>query len=250
MTENGDSFTECVDNYNVIAVIPCFGRFPLLRQTVSRIINKNRVKVLLVGHEKQVEQIAKEYKCHYLFHDNTKLGQKWNAGFQYAKHLNPDAVLFVGSSDWVSDNWVSETMPLLKDYEMVGTLGCYLLDLSTVKPMRLVYWAGYGEGERATEPIGIGRLISKRALNKMNWSPFDPLKDNSMDWQMWRKVLDNGGTVKIVDQESIKSVSISTNLWPQKHQFEQHWKSVLKSDKQEPAPFVSKYFPEANKALR
>lgn len=235
--------------HNVIAVVPCFGRFPLLRLSVERLIKKNRVKVLLVGHEPEVEKIAKETNSYFLHYPNTKLGEKWNAGFQYARQFKPDAVLFVGSSDWLSDNWVDVSVNQLGNYDMVGTLGCHLLDIRYPNKKRLVYWPGYGEGERENEPIGIGRLISARALDKMDWQPFDSHKDNSMDWQMWQKVLRHG-KVKIMDDNQIKSMAISTNKWPNKHRFEEHWVGPLKSIRMEPEPFISKYFPESNNIFK
>jgi hypothetical protein len=230
--------------YDVIAVIPCFGRFPLLDQTVSRLVNKNKVKVILVGDEKGVADIASKYNQEFCSYPNTTLGAKWNFGFQAARKHNPKAVLFVGSSDWVEDDFMLKTLPFLETHEMVGTLGCYLLDIHTTRGKRLVHWPGYGKGPRAHEPIGIGRVISRSALDKMNWEPFDPQRQNSMDWTMYNKVLQNGGQIKIVDA---KSMAISTNLWLNKHQFEEHWKGRMPSERMAPDEFISNYFPEANK---
>jgi hypothetical protein len=132
---------------------------------------------------------------------------------------------------------------------MVGTLGCYLLDIKYPNRKRLLYWPGYGEGPRKDEPIGIGRLISANALNRMDWTPFDSDKDNSMDWQMWQKVLLNG-KVKVIEGDQIKSMALSTNKWENKHSFEQHWratteplKSVIMNNTDE---FINTFFPEAN----
>lgn len=228
--------------HNVVAVIPCFGRFPLLRETVNRLVNKNRVKVILVGHENGVKDIAKEFDVDFFNYPNVALGEKWNAGFKHARTLKPEAVLFVGSSDWVEDNWVERSLIQLQQYEMVGTLGCYLLDVKIPGGRRLVHWPGYGKGERKEEPIGIGRMISARILDKFNWEPFDSTKNHSMDWQMWHNVLNNGGKVKILEG---KTLSISTNMWPNKHRFEEHWKGPLKSNRMEVNGFLNEYFPEA-----
>lgn len=228
--------------FNVVAVIPCFGRFALLRQTVNRLVNKNRVKVLLVGHENEVMKIARDFDVHFLYHENKLLGEKWNAGFRHAKTLNPEAVLFVGSSDWVENTWVERCLTELKEFDMVGTLGCYLLDIKAPRGRRLVHWPGYGRGERKEETIGIGRMISARILDKFNWEPFDSKKDNSMDWQMWQNVLNHGGKVKVIEG---RNMAISTNIWPNKHKFAEHWAGQLRSQRMEPDSFLREYFPEA-----
>lgn len=240
-----ESCNDCTCKYKVVAVIPCFGRFPLLRVTVDRLYKVNGVhKVVLVGHEHNVIEIAKQTGSKFVHHENKPLGRKWNAGFKAAKELNPDAVLFVGSSDWISANWLPKSLKYLNEYEMIGRLDCHLLDIDTNTGKRLVYWPGYGKGLREEEPIGIGRVISARILDKIGWEPFDPLKDNSMDWQMWHAVLQNGGKVKLMNDDT-KSLSISTNKWENKHNFSEHWNGKLPSQKITDIDGFLNNFPEA-----
>ena len=227
----GKQCENCTCKYKTVAVIPCFGRFQLLEKTVERLYKVNGItKVVLVGHEKQVKDIADKTDSHFVEHANIPLGRKWNAGFKAASLFNPDAVLFVGSSDWISEHWMPTALKYLKDFDMIGKLGCHLLDIHTINGKRLVEWPGYGAGPRKTEPIGIGRVISARALHKIHWEPFENDKDNSMDYFMYKRVLDQGGNIKIME-ENVYSMAISTNLWPNKHMFQEHWKNKLPSKK-------------------
>jgi hypothetical protein len=244
----GITCDNCICKYKVVAVIPCLGRYKLLKKTIERLYKVNRVtKVVLIGEERQVERIAAETGSIYLRHTNSPLGKKWNAGFIEARKLNPDAILFVGSSDWISEDWLTEALKHLKDHDLIGRLDCYLLDFNTISGKRLVYWPGYGQGVRSEEPIGIGRVISARILDKIDWKPFNDDRDNSMDWFMYEAVLNNQGTVKIMDNG--KSMAISTNLWGNKHQFEQHWSGKeLPSTKikgEEMNSFLVNNFPES-----
>lgn len=227
----GKQCGNCTCKYKTVAVIPCFGRFQLLEKTVERLYNVNGIsKVVLIGHEYKTKQIADRTGSHYVDHANLPLGRKWNAGFLAAKSFNPDAVLFVGSSDWISKDWMQTALKYLPEYDMIGKLGCHLLDVNTEKGKRLVEWTGYGKGVRESEPIGIGRVISARVLNKINWKPFEDHKDNSMDWFMYERVLNQSGKIKIMN-EPVYSMAISTNLWHNKHMFEEHWKNKLPSKK-------------------
>jgi hypothetical protein len=227
----------------MVAVIPAFGRYTLLKQTISRL----PIQSVVIGHESAVEQICEETGALFVYHPNTTLGEKWNAGFLIAKHLKPDSVLFIGSSDWVSSNWVDECSKYLGEYDMIGKLGCYLLDISHPQyAYRLINWHGYGKGRRENEPIGIGRVISSRVLDQMGWKPFDSTKDNSMDWQMYEKVLKYGGKIKLMGDE-VHSMALSTNLWPNKHQFQDHWKNRIPHSEIIPdyKKFLNEWFPDA-----
>lgn len=230
-------------NKKIVAVIACHGRLPLLRQTIKRLYEKNGVDFVICVGGREEEDTCLNAGAYFVEHENNPLGRKWNAGFQFAKDFNPDAVLFVGSSDWLSDNWLPTLVPYLDEYDMIGKADFYMLDIGD--KLRSCYWHGYGEGDRKNEPIGIGRLVSARIMEKFNWSPFDDHRNSSMDWQMFLRVRDNGGKIKMISGDHIRSLSISTNRWPNLHKFEDHWNDKVpsKSDRLDPE-WVDEVFPE------
>ena len=92
--------------HEIVAVMAVRGRLPLLKYTVQRLLQKNGcMAVVCVGDSDDEQRVCQEAGAHFVFHDNEPLGAKWNAGFIYAQKLNPKGCLFVGSSDWLSDNW-------------------------------------------------------------------------------------------------------------------------------------------------
>jgi len=149
-----------------IAVIPIKGRLPLLKHTIRRLYRKNGIfKVICVGETKEEKELVESEGGLFVQHENKPLGKKWNAGFLEAKKYNPDCCLFVGSSDWVSDNWVEYCSQYLKNYDLIGKPDFYLLDYG--RRLRVCHWLGYTDKRRANEPIGIGRILSKRILDKI-----------------------------------------------------------------------------------
>lgn len=241
-------------DYNVIAVIPINGRLPLVRHTIERLLTKNNIVrvVCVVSNEEDTEfilDLTKTICCiSVVSHENKPLGAKWNAGFIEAKKYDPDACLFVGSSDWVSDNWVSSLLPLIDTYDMVGAPGCYLLDIQQKDKFRLVNWGGY-TGERSSESIGIGRLLSSRILNKIGWKPFIDNKDGSLDYAMINKVAKAGGKIGMFSHPELIGMAISTDQWVNKHTFEKHWDNTYTASKKVPIyqKFLKKYFDEYDK---
>lgn len=217
-----------------VAVIPVKGRLPLLKYTIQRLYRKNGVdKVICVGDTAE-EKLCCEYNgAEFVQHPNEPLGKKWNKGFLAAKRHDPDAVLFVGSSDWISDNWIPFMAPFIMEQgiDLIGKPDFYMLDISAAKGLRFCHWEGYGKGPRQQEPIGIGRILSKRILDLMDWKPIQDELNNSIDWSMYHRVLSLDGKCMNLKTDNIQSLSISTDRWPNKHKFEDHYRNKLPSNR-------------------
>lgn len=216
----------------VVAVIPVKGRLPLLKYTIKRLLEKNGVdQVVCVADTIEEFNVIKENGAHVVEHDNQPLGKKWNAGFEYAQTLNPDAILFVGSSDWISDDWVPQLAPFMKEYDLIGVAGFTMMDIGLKNGktdlIRMCHWEGYGPGNREDEPIGIGRMVSARILNKIGWRPFDDNRNNSMDFMMFNKVNNADGKIGMVKSDELVALSVSTNAWLNMHKFEDHWNNKV-----------------------
>jgi glycosyltransferase involved in cell wall biosynthesis len=239
----------------IIAVIPTYGRPELLRITVKRLYEKNKVNdVICVGSNFSGKAL-------YRYHDNQPLGRKWNYGFTEARKLKADAVLYVGSSDWVSDNWIEVMMPYLKDYDMVGKLDYNLAHVTD--QIKLLKFKGYTDpkwsirtllirhsmrhflngNDRTGEPIGIGRLIRAEVLDKMDWKPFYDDYNSSMDWCMMKRIKAVGGNFAIHKGEDIQSLAVSCNLWGNMHW--SRWEQFMPNMERIKDPkWIETWFPE------
>jgi len=230
----------------ITAPIPVFGRFPLLRLTISR-LKRQGVTPIILGHEKEANEIAKEFDCEFISIDNDPLGNKWNTGFKASRNYNADAVIFMGSSDWCSDGYIQRCKEHSKDFGMIGQLGCHFVDVSD--QLRLVHWKGYKDSFRKNEPIGIGRFLNKQFLDRINWTPFNPQLNSGLDWSMWIKAVKTNQDIGILEcDKSVQLLSISTDKWVNKHKFKDHWDGVLRSEKLN-AEILDKEFAEIKELL-
>lgn len=224
----------------IVVPIPVYGRYPLLKQTVNRLYFKNQVhKVILIGDTPEVKEIAEAMNCEYVYHPNRPLGAKWNAGFKACEKYKPDAVVFCGSSDWLSDDYLTHYDPT-KD--VAGKLGCHFADIGQ-NLNRAVFWAGYHKPDRMGETIGIGRILSQRILKLIEWQPFNPLMDSSLDYSMWNKCKEAGATFQTIPQGDGMLLSISHYSWKNKHIFQDHWDNKLPSQRVDFAKMLND-FPE------
>lgn len=226
----------------IIAPIPVFGRHELVKLTASR-LQLQGITPVLIGHEPETKEIAKNLNIEFCLASNNPLGHKWNVGFQAAKFYDPDAVIFMGSSDWCSQEYIDIVKQNL-NFSMIGMLGCHFIDVAD--QIRLVHWDGYKDKLRMNEPIGIGRVLSRELIKKMNWIPFENVLNSGLDWSMYQKVLRLREKIAVIpnDPMNVRLMSISTNKWINKHKFLDHWSGPLKSHKIEDLSILDTHFPD------
>lgn len=234
--------------YRVIACLAVHGRLPLLKYTIERLYKKNGCyKVICSGDNPEDKKLCESLGAVWVHARNKPLGNKWNQAFRKAKEFNPDAVVFVGSSDWLSDNWFSIMRPFVDVHGFAGVPGCYLTDLGN--EIRLCDWtcgyAGY-RADRADESIGVGRMLSRRLLDAIDWLPFAPTLENSLDRSMKDTSILRGYHDFMVKDGSLKALSLSCPHWPNKHKFFMHWEGLIPSIRMDnPQQWLEKNFPEA-----
>ena len=208
--------------YNIFASIPVNGRHELLPHTIERLLNKCGVsKVYCIGNNPIDRAICEAAGAEWINHPNSPLGKKWNMGIKAAieSGINYDGFLFVGSSDWISENWIETFAPYLSEYDMVGTTNCYFLDINTNGSKRVMHWKGYSNNRKG-EAIGIGRLYSMRVVKKLEGKIFNDSSEKNMDYESMKRVLSVNGKIESFIADNAITVSISTNKWENKHNFE------------------------------
>lgn len=126
------------------------------------------LEIVVVGSEGDVSRrIARG--LNYLEVENEPLDAKYDAGIEFCRRFDPDAVCLVGSDDFITEPYFSWGMEQLHTkYDMVGLLDFYLVDIPT---SRVFYWGGY-HGSRAGETIAAGRMYSRRLLDRLDWKPY------------------------------------------------------------------------------
>jgi glycosyltransferase involved in cell wall biosynthesis len=242
-------------HYNIFAAIPVYGRHDLLPHTIKRLLTKCGVsKVYCMGDNAIDRSICESAGAEWINHPNSPLGRKWNIGIQTAinSRIEYDGFLFVGSSDWISEDWINTYAPYLSFYDLIGTTNCYFLDIDINFQKKLIHWSGYSDynqPQRKGEAIGIGRLYSMRSLKKLKGKLFPEDLNTGMDLYSKKNILSINGKVRSFVAENLKTISISTNKWVNKHNFEEEMKDPSSSKINNVDEWLIKYFPEAFKVF-
>jgi hypothetical protein len=85
--------------------------------------------------------------------------------------------MICGSDDWLSLNWIEELSPYLKEFDIVGNGILYTLKCISKESIEITQLSAYKGTKRYGEPLGPGRMISKRILDKIDWQLYRrPLK--------------------------------------------------------------------------
>jgi hypothetical protein len=246
----------------IVAVIPVKGRLPLIPHTIKQALKVVDKVVCVCDHawEKPFCVGAETTVIR-----RVPLGKKWNAGFNFARQFDPDFILYIGSSDWVSENWMEVMLPYAENCELVGVPIFHLLHLyydveekdpyilkklrckGGIHEMLVSFrdwaageWGGYWD-ERKHEPIGIGRVLNRDYLKRVDYKPFDDTQSKSMDYQQFTKAKN----YMLIERDDIRCLSISTNLWNNYHEFTRDADVLI-----EPGAFIDEWFPMARELTK
>lgn len=142
-------------------------------------------KLFIAVSEKETELIAKWYGHTTVFVPNEPLGEKFNAATQAAK--GADYTINIGSDDFLTEGFLRYYIEQIKtgaDY--IGALDGYFFDVKTKQGL---YWAGYNQPYNKGHTIGLGRALSKRLLDEIDWQPWPSGFDKVLDSGL-QKLLD------------------------------------------------------------
>ena len=112
---------------------------------------------------------------------NNPLSFKWNAGVMSLKDLDFDAVILLGSDDYIDEKFVQFVSNNIDKYEMIA-----FKDLYFEQEGSLYYWSGYS-GYREGEPAGAGKVYTKSFLNRINYNLFNEARERGLDGVSWKR---------------------------------------------------------------
>jgi hypothetical protein len=129
--------------------------------------------------------LAEKHGWIYVEAKNQPLGAKWNVGMARVRKLNPDGVVIVGSDDWLNANVFIHHIRALEDgMLMAGLIDIYFLYWKTMKTL---HFGGYTH-DRLGETLGLGRCLSREALQAVKWRPWWPRLNRGLDLSMTKSL--------------------------------------------------------------
>jgi hypothetical protein len=229
----------------IVAVMPVSGREELFGITIDRLFQQEDVEmtVVCIGHTETEESVAEDEGAIALIVSSAlTLGEKWQLGIDYAKWIEPDAVMIVGSGNWFTNGWCKTLYPYLDEYDVVGSEAMYALHFRE-KDRILIHWGGYYT-QRKGDMLGAGRMLSRRILDRANWQIYDTSLNMDLDKSMTGILKGYDAKFLTLPQGDEMILKISSYKWKSINSFLALWMSPTAKQVDDPDKIL-KHFPEA-----
>jgi hypothetical protein len=182
--------------FDVCCVIAFKDRHSIVEKNLQLLQKQTIVPaiVLVVSNKNDVIfalNLKKKYENIFLkIAPNYPIGMKWQEGVFFAKYLNPNALLILGSDDILSLNYIEDGYNKVGKglgskvgaSDLVGSTKWFIYDLN-----KNLYKLSYKEKEVGIY-LGGGRIYSKYFLDKNNWEIFKKLRNKHLDSEGFDKV--------------------------------------------------------------
>lgn len=112
---------------------------------------------------------------------NNPLSFKWNAGVMSLEQIDFDAVILLGSDDYIDEAFIEFVRSKINDYEMIA-----FKDIYFEQDNKTYYWSGY-EGSRKGEPAGAGKVYTKKFLERIKYNLFHEARERGLDHVSWTR---------------------------------------------------------------
>jgi hypothetical protein len=176
-------------------------------------------KIYIASLDEDIEFLKSQPVMAYAQYQNNPLSWKWNTAIQLLRDVDFDAVILLGSDDYIDEKFLKYIEENISKYDMIGFSDIYFQEDD-----KMYYWPGYNN-QRKGEPSGAGKTYTKKFLEKINYNLF-PISTNkgldSLSWNIVKRRTSNIHItslkehglllVDIKDGEGLTSLDKFTNL--------------------------------------
>lgn len=201
-----------------LAVVTCLWKRPRVTALSLRRIARAAAGVapllVAVGSEGPISRkLAIDAGWSYEEASNRPLGRKWNRGAQAAYAAGADGVVILGSDDWVDAGLLRALASMAKSHACIGLRDQYMLRVSD---LAMLHFRGY-QGDRAGDPVGVGRLLRRDVLKKLAQAPWPANVERGLDGHMTGRLRSLGIRPRLTTMRELGGAVIDLktdeNMW-------------------------------------
>lgn len=169
------------------------------------------IDALAVISEKEMESLCDQYAIRYVTHPNLPLGKKKNFGLNACEKLPFDYLMEIGSDDLVLNDLLDAYRPLIGKWDFFGVRDIAYVDSVTGACRRYT---------SSKSTYGAGRMISRKALQMVNWKLWRDDLNKGMDNNSVMNLAKAGVFYKFIplsEYPMVIDVKSKDNIWPFNH---------------------------------
>lgn len=159
---------------NKIVVLSCMhGR----QQTVKYCLDKMPFvdKIMIYSTDEDGEFLKGEDVFAYAQAPNQPLSNKWQAAVQSLEGLDFDAMILLGSDDYIDEAFLQYAKDNIEGFDMIGFTDAYY-----EQDGQFYYWSGY-DNHRQGEPVGAGKIYSREFLERIGFYLYPFAAEKGLD---------------------------------------------------------------------
>ena len=153
------------------------------------------------------KRACESHDIHHIRMNNLPVTDKWNRGMQYMRSIGADYVIISGSDNIFSSDTIKRiSAEATKGYDVIGLNSIYFYAVDGEfkgKVCRLNY------GNRL---LGVGKTISKKVLDEIDWTPWGKKKNWGMDVLVTMSVRPHAKTYKALSNTVVFDCKSKQNL--------------------------------------
>ena len=162
--------------------VPVFGRrqaFSIFAEWAHR---NDLSPVVCIVSNMQDQLVCENEGFAYVQSPNEPFGVKLQTGLAYARRLDFDALLLMGSDDTLDG--LDKYREALDTHDFIACGDCHFQEIGTG---RKGYWPGY-TNFRKGEPAGAGRCFRRDLLDKLDWDIWTGCPERGADSYQWTRL--------------------------------------------------------------
>jgi hypothetical protein len=203
---------------NPVVLIATDSRVQITQRNIESLKAQSIIpKISVVVSQVLEEAYFKYYADRVIMHPNRPLGNKWQFGINKLC-LDADPLIITGSDDILAPGFVARACELVEQgYDFIGLNQFWQHHNGTA------YLCNYN----TKQPIGGGRIFSKKALQVLGYRLFDS-RDKHLDDYAWNRLLSTKLKVKLIDDIDKEGMSIHAikGNWPMINKFNINHKNI------------------------
>jgi len=199
----------------IVCVIPIYERSAIAVETLKLFKQQSfpLYEIIAVGSTPNDKITAEKAGVTFLEYANAPLSNKVQYGIDSAREREPDAILTTGSDSWPTNSFCEMMAGHLdQGVDLVGKTRSYSCKVNPKQPLEILEHTY----KRRKDPIGGGRLLSKKALDLIDWQVYRPGLNKGLDGASYQTLTTNIKNLKVLiannDTEAF-SMDVKSTLW-------------------------------------
>jgi len=122
---------------------------------------------------------------------NKPLSRKWAIAVYSLKQIDFDAMILLGSDDYIDEKFLKFAQDNIENYDMIGFTDAYY-----EQDGEFWYWSGY-DNHRKGEPVGAGKIYSRKFLERIDFNLYPGFVNVGLDYIAHKVCLNNNANMLV-----------------------------------------------------